>query len=154
MRILGLDLERLISIVEASKIDGLEVKGGFRDFFQRVKIEKREGAPIISCYLPPPPVPTKKERNMKKREELKYQDVTSPGIGVFYTTDPRIPKAKPYIKNGSKIKEGDVVGIIQHYGNLYTEIYSPFNGRVREFYILEGQAIDFGRPLVKVRVKN
>lgn len=154
MRILGLDLERLISIVEASEIESLEIKGGFRDFFQRVKIGKREGAPVISCYLPPPPVPTKKERDMKKREEIKYQDITSPGIGIFYLTDPRVPKAKPYVKKGSKVKQGDVVGLIKHFGNLYDEIYSEYNGRIRECYFSDGQKVDFNKPLFRVRVKN
>ena len=155
MRILGSDLERWISIVEASEIESLEIKGGFRDFFQRVKIGKRKGAPVISCYLPPPPLPTKKERNMKKREELKYREVTSHGVGTFYTIDPRVDsKVEPYVKKGSKVKKGQVLGLMKHLRNMYDEIVAPCDCKITDIYLENNSPIEYKTPLFQIRPRK
>ncbi|MBI2045733.1 hypothetical protein HYT23_06750 [Candidatus Pacearchaeota archaeon] len=147
MRIFGLDLERLVNIVEASEINSLTING----LFEGVTIIKQNALPRKEIM--PPPLPMKKERDMGKRK-MKYQDITSLGVGTFYLIDPRIPKAKPYVKKGSKIKKGDVVGSIKHFGNLYDDVLSPYNGRIRDFYVSDGQKVDWIKPLLKVRVKH
>ncbi len=152
MRIIGLDLERLIRIVEASKIDGLEVKGRLGGFFNRVKIEKPKGAKVISCYLPPPPMPTKKERDMERRKRA-YSEIKSPGVGTFYLVDPRNPEAKPYAQKGSKVKNGNVVGLIYHLG-LYDEIYAECDGKIVDIYVKDNTPIDYKKPLFKIRNQN
>ncbi len=75
--------------------------------------------------------------------------IKCPLIGHFYLT--ATPDSEPFVKVGSEIKSGDVVGILQAM-KVSNEIKSEINGEIVEIYVESGQFVDYDAPLFKVRV--
>jgi acetyl-CoA carboxylase biotin carboxyl carrier protein len=69
-------------------------------------------------------------------------------VGVFYTSSS--PESQPYIKVGSKVKKGDIVCIIEAM-KLLNEINSDQDGEIAEICVDNGQVVEYGQTLFKLR---
>ncbi len=74
--------------------------------------------------------------------------IKSPMVGTFYAAP--APDQPPYISVGAKIKEGDVLCIIEAM-KLMNEIKSESVGEVIEIMVKNGQPVEFDQPLFKVK---
>ena len=83
-----------------------------------------------------------------KEENEDYKVVKSPMVGTFYSKSS--PKAKPYVEVGSKVKEGDILCIVEAM-KLMNEIESEFDGEVVEVCVKDGEMVDYGKPLFKIK---
>lgn len=95
----------------------------------------------------------KKEiRNDKKpveiKEAVKYKEVLSDHIGRYFYMK---KDGTPIIEVGQKIKVGQEIGYITTIG-VNTTICSNFAGVIEEIYIENGNPVDYGRPLLKIRI--
>lgn len=75
-------------------------------------------------------------------------EVTSPMIGVFYTSPAE--DAEPFVKPGSVVKRGDVLCIIEAM-KLMNEITAETDGVITEVCVENGQTVDFGRVLFRMK---
>jgi len=75
-------------------------------------------------------------------------EVTSPMIGVFYTSPAE--DAEPFVKPGSAVKRGDVLCIIEAM-KLMNEITAEADGVITEVCVENGQTVDFGRVLFRMK---
>jgi acetyl-CoA carboxylase biotin carboxyl carrier protein len=73
--------------------------------------------------------------------------VKSPSVGVFYHAPS--PEADPYVQVGSKVSEGDVVGLIEVM-KLFTEVLCPTNGVLREILVENNSFVEFNQPLLAI----
>ena len=153
------EIKRLIDDMGDSKIDELSI-----EFPDGVKISmKKDKAPVAPTPLTAPvaggvqyitvpeKVPvrteaTEKGENSKEVEECKV--VKSPMVGTFYSKSS--PEAKPYVTVGSKVKKGDILCIVEAM-KLMNEIESEFDGEVVEVCVEDGEMVDYGKPLFKIR---
>jgi acetyl-CoA carboxylase biotin carboxyl carrier protein len=71
--------------------------------------------------------------------------VKSPMVGTFYMT--ASPGAKPFIEVGSVVKEGDPICIIEAM-KIMNEIEADKSGTVTKIMCENGQAVEFGQPLL------
>lgn len=78
----------------------------------------------------------------------KLLTVTSPIVGTFYQAPS--PDAEPYVRVGSKVDSDSVVCIVEAM-KVMNEIKSEVNGTVVEVCCKDGQAVEFGQVLFKVR---
>jgi acetyl-CoA carboxylase biotin carboxyl carrier protein len=74
--------------------------------------------------------------------------VTSPIVGTFYQASS--PDADPYVRVGTKVDSDSVVCIVEAM-KVMNEIKSEVNGTVVEVCCKDGQAVEFGQVLFKVR---
>ena len=74
--------------------------------------------------------------------------VTAPLVGTFYSAPSE--DAEPFVKVGDPVKKGQVVGIVEAM-KLMNEIESEVSGEVIEILVKNGEAVEFGQPLFKVR---
>ena len=88
-----------------------------------------------------------KAENAKEGKE-DYKVVKSPMVGTFYSKSS--PKAKPYVEVGSKVKKGDILCIVEAM-KLMNEIESEFDGEVVEVCVKDGDMVDYGKPLFKLK---
>ena len=147
------DIKKLIDDMGNSKIDELSI-----EFPDGIKIKmKKDKTPVM-----PTPVPeslqhlTVPEKNIEKRElkEEKtevvedYKIVKSPMVGTFYSKSS--PDAKPYVEVGSKVKKGDILCIVEAM-KLMNEIESEFDGEIVEVCVKDGEMVDYGKPLFKIK---
>ncbi|MDQ0188357.1 acetyl-CoA carboxylase biotin carboxyl carrier protein [Alicyclobacillus cycloheptanicus] len=74
--------------------------------------------------------------------------VTSPMVGTFYRAP--APDAPPYVEPGTKVNPKSVVCIVEAM-KLMNEIEAEVSGEVLEVLVDNGQLVEYGQPLIKIR---
>lgn len=74
--------------------------------------------------------------------------ITSPMVGTFYASS--APDKPPYVKKGDKISKGQVVCIVEAM-KLMNEIESEFDGDILEVCVKDGDVVEYGMPLFKIK---
>ena len=74
--------------------------------------------------------------------------VTSPLVGTFYTAPAE--DAEPCVKVGDTVKKGQVVAIVEAM-KLMNEIESEVDGVIAEVLVKNGEMVDYGKPLFRVK---
>jgi acetyl-CoA carboxylase biotin carboxyl carrier protein len=95
-------------------------------------------APIHSTQSAPP-MPT---------EEPGVTYVKSPMVGTFYRASS--PESKPFVDIGSKIDDNSLVCIIEAM-KIMNEIQAETKGTVVEILVENGQPVEYGQRLFKLR---
>jgi len=70
--------------------------------------------------------------------------VESPMVGTFYRAPS--PSAEPYVSEGTVVKEGQILCIIEAM-KLMNEIESKAGGRIVKIFVENGHAVEYGQPL-------
>ena len=83
-----------------------------------------------------------------KEEEISGNVVKSPIVGTFYAS--AAPDKPPYVTVGKTVQEGDVLFIIESM-KLMNEVTSEFNGTVEKILVQNGQAVEYGQPIMVIR---
>ena len=88
----------------------------------------------------------KNSESINKSEKIKSGiEVTSPIIGTAYHAPE--PGAKKFVEVGKKIKKGDTVMIVEAMKTM-NHVPSTSDGVVKEICVEDGQAVEFGQPLI------
>lgn len=74
--------------------------------------------------------------------------VTSPFVGTFYRAP--APDAEPFVDVGSTIKPGQTLCIVEAM-KLMNEIEAELAGTIVEVLVENGQSVEFGQKLFKLR---
>jgi len=75
--------------------------------------------------------------------------VTSPFVGTFYRSPS--PETSPFVDVGTRIKKGQVLCIVEAM-KLMNEIESEIEGSIVQILVENGQAVEYGEPLFKIKV--
>ncbi len=149
------EIKKLIDDMGDSKIDELSI-----EFPDGVKIKmKKDKAPVVAPaqqekvqYISvPDKLEVKAETTENSTTEEKnenYKVVKSPMVGTFYSKSS--PDAESYVEVGSKVKKGDILCIVEAM-KLMNEIESEFDGEIVEVCVNDGDMVDFGKPLFKIK---
>jgi len=81
-------------------------------------------------------------------EDTGLIDIKSPIVGTFYAAPS--PDAEPYIKVGSDVNTESVVCIIEAM-KVMNEIKAETTGTIAKVMVANGQAVEYGQLLFKVR---
>ena len=73
--------------------------------------------------------------------------VKSPMVGTFYRASS--PGAKSFVEIGSQVKEGDTICIIEAM-KILNEIEADKSGTVTQVLCENGQAVEYGQPLLMI----
>lgn len=84
----------------------------------------------------------------EKKEEISGNVVKSPIVGTFYAS--ASPDKPPYVTVGKQVSEGDVLFIIESM-KLMNEVTSEFTGTVEKILVQNGQAVEYGQPIMVIR---
>jgi len=90
---------------------------------------------------PPPPSTDTSDGNVAY--------VTSPFVGTFYRSPS--PETSPFVDVGTRIKKGQVLCIVEAM-KLMNEIESEIEGSIVQILVENGQAVEYGEPLFKIKV--
>ena len=88
------------------------------------------------------------ENNIEATEE-NFNIVKSPMVGTFYLKPS--PDSEPYVQVGQKVKRGDTLCIIEAM-KLMNEIESEFDGEIAEVLLKDGEMVEYGKPLFKIKI--
>ena len=74
--------------------------------------------------------------------------ITSPMVGVFYRAPAE--NADPYVKVGDTVKAGTVLCLVEAM-KMMNEITAECDGVIAEICVENGQVVDFGKELFKIK---
>ena len=147
------EIKKLIDDMGNSKIDELSIE--FPDGVKiSMKKDKVPTMPISASKIEEIPSIAVPEKEMEKTETKKkeiteeYKIVKSPMVGTFYSKSS--PTADPYVEVGKQVKKGDILCIVEAM-KLMNEIESEFDGEVVEICVKDGEMVDYGKPLFKLK---
>lgn len=80
--------------------------------------------------------------------EQKFNEVTSPMVGTFYMAPS--PGAEPFIQIGKKVKQGEVLCIIEAM-KIMNELPSEVSGTITEILVKDNQTVEFGQVLIRIK---
>jgi biotin carboxyl carrier protein len=87
-------------------------------------------------------------KNIEIPHDANSKDIISKNIGMFFY---KSNDGKSNIEIGKKLKIGDYIGYILTLG-VKNAINSGVSGTIAEIYIENGSAVDYGKPLIKIKI--
>lgn len=159
-------IKELIELIDSSSLAFFELQSGN----DHIKMDKSlvrgvaDTAGNVSNIVNAPvnSVNTKEkiEKTVVEKEEVKVTEkenvvddknvsvITSPMVGTFYSS--ASPESAPFVEIGDSVSKGKVICIIEAM-KLMNEIESEFNGIIVERLVNDGDMVEYGQPLFKVK---
>ena len=112
--------------------------------------------PVAAGDPPPLPVakassgvvpPTAPPTGETDEADAKGTKVESPSVGLFWRAPS--PGAPPFVELGARVAAGDTVAIVEVM-KLMNHVPSPVDGVVSAILVENGEAVEFGQPIVVV----
>ena len=136
-------IERLADILKSRELGELEVTDS--EISIRLKA-KGENVQVTTAPAPAAQAPAAQAVSVELKAEECGNVMTSPIIGTYYASPaPGKPAFSPV---GKVVEKGEVVFIIESM-KLMNEVQSDFSGKVAEIYVRDGQAVEFGQPIMR-----
>lgn len=76
------------------------------------------------------------------------EEIKSPMVGTFYRASS--PENDPYVSEGSRVSQDSIVCIVEAM-KLFNEIESEVSGEVVEILVEDGELVEYGQPLFRVK---
>ena len=127
-----MDIDKINSIIELFKNSGLD----------EMTLELKEVVNVVEKSNSVKPVKEEKQVDDTNGEWIK-----APFVGTFYAA-PSANEA-PYVKVGQKIKEGDIICILEAM-KVMNEIKSNKSGTVLEIKAQNGNMVEFNEELILI----
>ncbi len=141
-------IKRLIKILEESDIGEIELSSWGR----KIRVSKgslnSNGVKVVSGQEEAASVSIDSTPDEQSANENHIQ-IKSPMVGTFYTAS--TPEAEPFVKVGDKVKEGDVLCIVEAM-KLMNEIESEYSGVIIEILVDNSKPVQYNEPLFLIDV--
>lgn len=153
------DIKELIELVNSSELSLFELKQGDLSIkmdksLTRSSADRNEEVKNLSIIKETTEVVATSEEKVTNKvvnEAVLEEDlyvITSPMVGTFYGAS--APGAPAFVSEGSSIKKGNTVCIIEAM-KLMNEIESEVNGEVVKVLVEDGDMVEYGQPIFKIR---
>lgn len=133
-------LKRLVRLLDKSDVSEIELtraSEGLRLVLRKPVATEEEKAQVVATV-----------DSITSAEPAETQEVViAPLVGYFHPWSR--PKGKPLVAVGDRIKVGQMVATIESL-NVLNEVESAVAGQVVEILVEDGQAVEYGQPLLVV----
>jgi acetyl-CoA carboxylase biotin carboxyl carrier protein len=144
-------IKQIIDIMKKSSLTEFEIEE--KDLKLRIcRSDENQGngaaampayAAPVPAYTPPPAAPAPAEAAAGEVEEKGVVVIKSPMVGTFYT-------ASSFVSVGDSINKDTTVCIIEAM-KVMNEIPAELSGSIKEILVENGDAVEYGQPLFKVK---
>ncbi|MGD8500779.1 MAG: acetyl-CoA carboxylase biotin carboxyl carrier protein [Phycisphaerales bacterium] len=150
-------IKELIEIMKENELVEIEIKHGDDKIFLKRSQPKQAvgGTPVTTPGPGAAPVgpegteaPSRPAAPQSVPDEEESVEIKSPIVGTFYATPS--PDSEPYVEIGSTVSTQTVVCIIEAM-KVMSEIKAEISGTIVEILVTNGQAVEYGQVLFKVR---
>ena len=114
----------------------------------RVRLQRGGAASTPSLVAAAPVVASVERPAAAEIESASGVTIEAPMVGTFYRASS--PTADPYVSEGDLVKEGQILCIIEAM-KLMNEIESEIDAEVVEILVANGQPVEFGEVLFRLR---
>ena len=146
---MAMDLRKIKSLVELMNENAL-AEVDLEEEGMKVRLKKfGAGGAVQPVPVPGAPAAPPAKGAPAAPERDKGSSIQSPMVGTFYRA--AAPAAKPFVEPGARVGKDTVVCIIEAM-KVMNEIKADCEGTVEEVLAQNGQAVEFGQPLFRIRV--
>ena len=141
-------VKKLMELLEESGMSEIEIKEGE----ESVKISRYGNSPapshsFVQQQAPASLPPMAAAPVIADQPSTIGQSLTSPMVGTYYSAPS--PTAKPFVTIGQHVKQGDTIGIVEAM-KIMNQIEAEQSGTVLQILVKDGEAVEFGQPLIVV----
>ena len=141
-------VKKLMELLEESGMSEIEIKEGE----ESVKISRYGNSPapshsFVQQQAPTSLPPVVAASAIVDEPSTVGQSLTSPMVGTYYSAPS--PTAKPFVTIGQHVKQGDTIGIVEAM-KIMNQIEAEKSGTVLQILVKDGEAVEFGQPLIIV----
>ena len=151
-------IRQLIKMMVDNDLSEIDLEGDG----EKIKLKRGGAGGVVSSppmgYLPAPtavssPSPSPASSGSSDEHDDSDLDdgtitIDSPMVGTFYTASS--PDADAFISVGDNVKPDTVVCIVEAM-KVFNEIKAELSGKIVEVLVENGQSVEFGQPLYKVK---
>ena len=139
------DIKELIREVSNSEIDEFQ----YEDDGGMLSLVKGKRGTVVKEYIKEDiVVPQAEEKVFIEETDMNVKTVTSPLVGTVYMAPAE--GEEPFVSVGDVVKKGQVLAIIEAM-KLMNEIESDCDGVVEQVFVKNGEAVEYGQPLFRIR---
>ena len=150
-------LRELIGLMETHGLSEIDLRRGDQRWKLRrgpaeaIQMIPAAGYPPAMSFpsAPPAPAPAVPAAPTAPAEDPNLVAIKSPTVGTFYEAS--APGDTPFVAVGSKISQDSVVCIIEAM-KVFNQITADVNGTITAVLVRNGDAVEFGQPLFRVRL--
>lgn len=152
------EIKEIITALDNSSVTEVELTCGNGE---KIKLKKRNEVKVVAAEpveIPVAPVapvvpvapaaPQASPAAEAAPAETEGKEIKSPMVGVFYAA--ASPDSEPYVQVGQTVKKGDTLCIIEAM-KLMNEINAEESGVITEICAKNGDLVQFGQPLFKIK---
>ncbi|MCI7018443.1 MAG: acetyl-CoA carboxylase biotin carboxyl carrier protein [Clostridiales bacterium] len=132
------DIRKYAQLMKELELTGLEIT----ENDQVVRLERNVAVPVA------PTVPVEAVPTPVQQEPADGISVTSPMVGLFYAAPAE--NAEPYVTLGDQVKKGQTLCIVEAM-KLMNEITAECDGVIEKICVANGQMVEYGTELFRIR---
>lgn len=152
------DLKQIIELMKRSELTELEIE----EASLKLRLKRDAGGavagpyleqpmlrvsqPMIDAHVMPPAAPL--GLSSTAVDDKNFSVIKSPMVGTFYRSPS--PESSPFVQIGSNVSDQTVVCIIEAM-KVLNEIHAEMAGSIIEVLVENGQTVEFGQPLFKIK---
>ncbi len=144
-------IKQVVELMKRSEISEFEIEE--KDF--KLRLSRKNGETQIVQAAPVATAPPVSAAPVAPAEVAKpsVEDpnvfvIKSPMVGTFYRASS--PESQPFAKVGEKVGRDSIVCIIEAM-KVMNEIHAETTGTITEVLVEDGDAVEYGQPLFKVK---
>jgi acetyl-CoA carboxylase biotin carboxyl carrier protein len=149
-------IKQVVDLMKRSELSEFELEEeGFKLRLSRKSGETQiiqaapiAAAPIAAAPAAAAPAAAPAAESAAPVEEAGISVINSPMVGTFYSS--ASPESPAFAKVGGKIGNDSIVCIIEAM-KVMNEIHAEISGTVTEILVENGEAVEYGQPLFKVK---
>lgn len=154
-------VREIVSMMENSKLSSMEIE--IKDM--RIKLEKNIGEAekpslVTNRFVEdkhyeavttsePEAAGTSAGNRVEAVSDEQCTIIKAPMVGTFYGASS--PDSAPFVAEGKAVKKGDIICIIEAM-KLMNEIESECSGIISEVLVKDGDMVEYGQPLFKIKM--
>lgn len=138
------DIRKYAELMRELELSGFELSEGDR----RIRLERSPGGTPAIQRVQVTEQETATLAAQEEPEKEAYVSVTSPMVGLFYAAPAE--NAEPYVRPGDKVQKGQTLCIVEAM-KLMNEIDAEESGVVEKVCVSNGQVVEFGTELFRIR---
>ena len=142
------DLERLRELVEMMEQHGLsEVSLSRGDEKWKIRRGGQQEIVQVPASIPVAPVPAAATTGPSSEADNTIP-IKSPTVGTFFAAPS--PDDPPFVTVGTKVNPDTIVCIVEAM-KVFNQIPAEVSGTIEELLVANGDPVEFGQPLYRVR---
>lgn len=103
-------------------------------------LDAQSGTPVVATQVAGGTAATEPAEDLEA--------ITSPMVGTFYRSPN--PKSEPFVDVGDTVEVGQIIGIVEAM-KLMNEIEADRSGEIVEIPVANGQPVEYGETLFRIR---